>query len=59
MQNKSIVIVGYGPGTATAVAERFGKEGFAVALVGRNEERLAEGVVGSENEQCHGIRLSG
>lgn len=44
MQNKTIVIVGYGPGTATAVAERFGKEGFAVAFVGRSEERLAEGV---------------
>ncbi|HEX7667675.1 MAG TPA: SDR family NAD(P)-dependent oxidoreductase, partial [Polyangiaceae bacterium] len=27
-----------------AVAERFGREGFAVAIVGRNGERLAKGV---------------
>lgn len=42
--SKAIVIVGFGPGTATAVAERFGREGFSVALVGRSEERLARGV---------------
>jgi len=41
---KTIVIVGFGPGTATAVAEKFGEEGFSVALVGRDEERLAAGV---------------
>ncbi|MGA9946343.1 MAG: SDR family NAD(P)-dependent oxidoreductase [Candidatus Cybelea sp.] len=41
---KTIVIVGYGPGTAASVAEKFGKEGFSVALIGRNEERLAAGV---------------
>src|ERR1700729_1208098 len=42
--SKNIVVVGFGPGNATAVAERFGGEGFSVALVGRNEERLATGV---------------
>lgn len=42
--SKVIVIVGFGPGTATAVAERFAAEGFSVALVARNEERLAAGV---------------
>lgn len=42
--SKTIVIVGFGPGNSTAVAERFGTEGFSVALVGRNEERLASGV---------------
>ncbi len=41
---KVIVIVGYGPGVASAVAERFGTEGYAVALVARNTERLATGV---------------
>jgi NADP-dependent 3-hydroxy acid dehydrogenase YdfG len=40
----TIVIAGFGPGTATAVAERFGREGFSVALVGRNEERVNAGV---------------
>lgn len=42
--SKVIVIVGFGPGTATSVAEKFGAEGFSVALVGRNDERLAAGV---------------
>lgn len=37
---KTMMIVGFGPGTATAVAEKFGKNGFSLALVGRNAERL-------------------
>lgn len=41
---KTIIVYGYGPGISTAVAERFGAEGFSVALVARNGERLAEGV---------------
>ena len=41
---KTIVVVGYGPGVSNAVAEKFGAEGFAVALVARNAERLAAGV---------------
>jgi NADP-dependent 3-hydroxy acid dehydrogenase YdfG len=43
---KTIVVVGYGPGVSNAVAEKFGAEGFAVALVARNPERLAAGVGG-------------
>jgi NADP-dependent 3-hydroxy acid dehydrogenase YdfG len=42
--SKLIAIVGYGPGTATAVADRFAAEGFSIALVARNEGRLAAGV---------------
>ncbi len=42
--SKTIVIVGFGPGISTAVARKFGAEGFSVALVARNEERLAAGV---------------
>src|SRR5260370_14484763 len=42
--SKTIVIVGFGPSTSTAVAEKFGTEGFSVALVGRNKDRLAAGV---------------
>lgn len=42
--SKVIVIVGFGPSTATAVAERFGREGFSAALVGRSEDRLRTGV---------------
>ncbi len=41
---KTIIVVGYGPGISTAVAEKFGSAGFSVALVGRTEERLAAGV---------------
>lgn len=41
---KTIVVCGFGTGISTAVAQRFGAEGFQVALVGRSEERLAAGV---------------
>ena len=44
MSKKTIIVVGFGPGISTAVAERFGSEGFRVALVARNAERLAAGV---------------
>ena len=37
---RTIVVCGHGPGISEAVARRFGKEGFAVALVARNAERL-------------------
>jgi NADP-dependent 3-hydroxy acid dehydrogenase YdfG len=42
--SKTIVIVGFGPGNSTAVAEKFGTEGFSVGLVARSEDRLAAGV---------------
>jgi NAD(P)-dependent dehydrogenase (short-subunit alcohol dehydrogenase family) len=42
--NKVLVVVGYGPGISDAVARKFGTEGFAVALVSRNRERLDAGV---------------
>lgn len=41
---KTIVVVGFGPGISTAVAEKFGAEGFRVALIARNRERLEAGV---------------
>ena len=37
-------MAGYGPGISAAVAEKFGAEGFQVALIGRNAEKLADGV---------------
>ncbi|MBN1205066.1 MAG: SDR family NAD(P)-dependent oxidoreductase [Myxococcaceae bacterium] len=37
---RTIIVCGHGPGISDAVARRFGKEGFAVALVSRNAERL-------------------
>src|SRR5579859_1909441 len=41
---KTIVVAGYGPGISTAVAEKFGAEGFNVAIVGRSADKLAAGV---------------
>ena len=35
-----IAIIGAGPGLGAAVARRFGREGFAVALVSRNRSKL-------------------
>jgi NADP-dependent 3-hydroxy acid dehydrogenase YdfG len=46
--SKTIVIVGYGPGISTGVAETFGAKGFNVALVGRTRERLEAGVAALE-----------
>jgi NADP-dependent 3-hydroxy acid dehydrogenase YdfG len=45
---KTIVVCGYGPGISSAVAHRFAREGFAVALVGRDAKRLAAGVTALE-----------
>lgn len=42
--SRTIVIVGFGPGVSTAVAERFGMDGFSVALVARTEAKLVAGV---------------
>jgi NADP-dependent 3-hydroxy acid dehydrogenase YdfG len=50
---KTIVVIGFGPGISTAVAEKFGASGFSVALVARNEEKLAAGVKALE---AKGIR---
>jgi short-subunit dehydrogenase len=50
---KTILIAGFGPGISTAVAEQFGSNGFAVALVGRNAERVAAGAKALE---AKGIR---
>ncbi|MFJ8019357.1 SDR family NAD(P)-dependent oxidoreductase [Streptomyces sp. NPDC096311] len=38
----TIAIVGAGPGLGLAIARRFGREGFKVALVSRNEEKLGK-----------------
>jgi NADP-dependent 3-hydroxy acid dehydrogenase YdfG len=42
--SKIMVIAGFGTGISMAVAEKFGAEGFTLALVARNSERLAKGV---------------
>jgi NADP-dependent 3-hydroxy acid dehydrogenase YdfG len=42
--SKTILVAGFGPGISTAVAEKFGKEGFSIALVARSTDRLQAGV---------------
>jgi short-subunit dehydrogenase len=42
--SKTIIVGGFGPGMSTAIAERFGAEGFSVALVARSGDRLGAGV---------------
>ena len=42
--SKTIVVVGFGPGISTGVADKFGAEGFSVALVARSQDRLDAGV---------------
>ncbi|KAJ3413017.1 hypothetical protein HDV05_008608 [Chytridiales sp. JEL 0842] len=44
MDSKVIAICGYGPGISRAVAERFGKDGYSIALLARDAEKLQEGV---------------
>jgi NADP-dependent 3-hydroxy acid dehydrogenase YdfG len=41
---KTIIVAGYGPGISSAVAEKFGTEGFQVAIVGRSADKLGAGV---------------
>lgn len=53
---KQIIIIGAGPGISLAVAQRFGKEGFRVDLIGRDErklELLREELEKSNIESCY------
>jgi short-subunit dehydrogenase len=42
--SRTIVVCGHGPGISSAVARRFGKEGFRVALVSRTAAKLEASV---------------
>jgi len=53
---KTILVCGYGPGISNAVAERFGREGFAIALAARNADRVSAGVKALEAKE---IRAAG
>ena len=52
---KALVVVGFGPGISSAVAEKFGASGFTVALVARNQGKLTAGVKALE---AKGIRAA-
>ena len=52
---KICVITGVGPGTGSALARRFTKGGYRVALIARNEERLRDleaELAGSKGYRC-------
>jgi NAD(P)-dependent dehydrogenase (short-subunit alcohol dehydrogenase family) len=54
--NKPIcVVAGAGPGMGLAIAARFAREGFEIALMARDETRLAG--VAREMAQLHGVRV--
>ena len=42
MTDKVVAVLGVGPGLGAAVARRFAKEGYAVALMARSEESIAD-----------------
>ena len=42
MTDKVCLVTGVGDGTGAAIARRFAKDGYRVAMLARNEERLAE-----------------
>jgi NAD(P)-dependent dehydrogenase (short-subunit alcohol dehydrogenase family) len=42
MSDKTIAVVGAGPGLGFAIARRFGREGFRVALISRNQKQLEQ-----------------
>jgi short-subunit dehydrogenase len=55
--SKSIAVIGAGPGLGQAVAHRYGREGYAVAVVARRREpldRLVEELAGA-GVQAHAI----
>ena len=54
---KTIIVAGYGVGISKAVAEKFAAEGFAVALVARNAERLAAGVKELEAKSAKAVAI--
>lgn len=39
---KHLLIIGAGPGLSASIARRFGREGFAVTLLARSEQNVAE-----------------
>jgi NADP-dependent 3-hydroxy acid dehydrogenase YdfG len=45
-----LVVCGHGPGISDAVARRFGREGFAVALVSRSADKLSRAAEALEQE---------
>ena len=52
---KTIIVGGFGSGISQAIAEKFGAEGFSVALVARSEDKV---VAGAKALEAKGIKVS-
>lgn len=50
---KAIIVCGYGPGISDAVANKFGSEGFQVALVARTADKLEKARAALEARGVH------
>src|SRR5580692_1279403 len=48
--SKSILIIGAGPGISTAVAKKFGQNGYSIGLINRNVE-TAKAIINSLAEK--------
>ena len=48
---KVCLITGVGPGTGSALVRRFAEGGYSVAMLARNEERLAEELLPRRNPE--------
>ena len=53
MPEKTVLITGVGPGTGSSLARCFHKEGYKVAMIARNRERLDH--LESELENSKGL----
>lgn len=54
-KNPVVVVTGVGPGTGAAIARRFARDGYSVAMLARNRERLAalaREIPNSHDYQC-------
>ena len=56
---KTIIVAGYGTGISKAVAEKFAAEGFALALVARNADKLAKAVKELEQKGAKALAITG
>jgi short-subunit dehydrogenase len=52
------VVIGSGPGIGVVTAERFAREGFNVALLSRNQERLNEDASKVKSAGKNGIQVN-
>ena len=54
---KTIIVCGHGPGISDAVANKFGGEGFQVALVARSADKLEQAREPSRREVLRPLRF--